>query len=138
MSASLNFHVGTAAPGCPSERNSPGSSFCPSFALKSGGASPRWTAEGGCPLRRLCSIQEILPIQRVPLRRTKARIAYDAPQLFFGCAVVHTRGADDVLLQHHGAHVVAAEAQAHLADFQSLGHPTGLHVQKIRKIEPRN
>src|ERR1035441_9374280 len=84
------------------------------------------------------SVQKILPVQRIPLRRTEARIAYDAPQFLFGCAVGHARGADHVLLQHHRAHVVAAEAQAHLADFQSLRDPTGLHVQEIRKIEPRN
>src|SRR5208282_1460416 len=87
---------------------------------------------------RITSVEEILPVQRVPLRRTEACIAYDAPQLFFGCAVGHACGADNVLLQHHRAHVVAAEAQAHLADFQSLGHPAGLHVHEIRKIETRN
>src|ERR1035438_3073921 len=84
------------------------------------------------------SVQKILPVQGIPLRRTEARIAYDAPQFFFSGAVGYTSGADDVFLQHYRAHVVAAEAQAHLADFQTLRHPTGLHVQKIRKIEPRN
>src|ERR1017187_3709507 len=77
------------------------------------------------------SVQEILPVQRVPLRRPEARISYDAPQFFFGCAVGDARGADDILLQHYRAHVIAAEAQSHLADFQPLRHPTGLYVQKI-------
>src|SRR4029077_4104226 len=106
---------------------------CPSLHSRAAGLR---LAGGGCPYASFGLVQKILPVQRIPLRWTEARIAYDASQLFFGCAVVHACGADNVFFQHHGAHVVAAETQTHLADFQSLRHPTGLHVQKIRKIEP--
>src|SRR5580658_8064305 len=78
--------------------------------------------------KRFKSVQKILPVQRIPLRRTETRISYDAPQLFFGGAIVYTGGADDVLFEHHRAHVVAPEAQAHLADLQSLRYPAGLDI----------
>src|ERR1700690_505943 len=77
------------------------------------------------------SIQKILPVQSIPLRRTKPRIAYDAPQFFFGGAVGHARSTHYVFLQHHRAHVISPKPQAHLADLQSLRHPTRLHVQEI-------
>ncbi len=81
------------------------------------------------------SIQEILPIQRIPLRGPKSRIADNPPQLFFRGAVVHTGGSHYVFFQHDGAYVVAAEAEAHLADFQALRDPARLHIQKVREIE---
>ena len=42
--------------------------------------------------------------------------------------LVDAGGAHDVFFEHDGADVVAAEAQAHLADFQALRDPAGLHV----------
>src|SRR5438309_5934372 len=84
------------------------------------------------------SIQEVRPVQRVPLRRLKPRITNNAAQLFFSSAVGHAGGANDVFFEHHRADVVAAEAQAHLADFQSLGNPAGLHIEKIREAQPRD
>jgi hypothetical protein len=60
----------------------------------------------------LPSIQEIRPIQRIPLHRLKPRVADDAAQLLFCGAVGHAGGADYVFFQHYGSDVVAAEAQA--------------------------
>ena len=39
------------------------------------------------------SIQKILPVERIALCWAKARIPYDAPQFFFGCAVGDSGGA---------------------------------------------
>src|ERR1700685_3512727 len=78
-------------------------------------------------------IQEVLPVQRIPLRRPEARVADDAAQLFFCRAVGHACGSYYVFFQHHRAYVVAAEAEAHLADFQALRYPTGLHVEEVRE-----
>src|SRR6266478_8777387 len=128
---------GTAAPRLSKRAQLARAFVCPSLHSRAAGLRPA-DSRGRAAVPTRDSIQKILPVQRVPLRRTEARIPYDAPQLFFGCAVVDARRADDVFLKHHGAHVVAAETQAHLADFQSLRHPTGLHIQKIREIEPRN
>ena len=71
------------------------------------------------------------PIERVALRGLEAGVADDAAQLFFGGAVGDAGGAHHVLFQHDRAHVVAAEAQAHLADFQTLRHPARLHVHEV-------
>jgi hypothetical protein len=46
------------------------------------------------------SVQKVLPIQRIPLRRPESRIADDAPQLFFCRAVRHACGSYYVFFQH--------------------------------------
>jgi hypothetical protein len=61
--------------------------------------------------------QEVSAIQRIPLRRSEPRVADDAAEFFFRGAVGDTGGAHDVFFKHHRTDVVAAEAQAHLADF---------------------
>ena len=83
-------------------------------------------------------VQEVLPIQRIPLRGPESRVANDAAQLFFGRAIRHTRGSYYVFFEHHRAYVVAAEAQAHLADFEALRDPARLHVEEVREIEARD
>src|SRR5271165_2985205 len=88
--------------------------------------------------KRKASVQKELRIQRVPLRRTEAGIADDAAQLFFGSAVAHTGGAHHVLLNHHRANIVAAEAQSGLADLQPLRHPARLHVLEVAEEKPRD
>jgi hypothetical protein len=110
---------------------------CP---FHTGGALAPRTAEGGCPHmdRGHPLVQEVLPIEGVALGGAEARIADDAAQLFFGGAIVHARGSDYIFFQHHRPHVVAAEAEAHLADFQALRHPARLHIQEIREIEARD
>jgi hypothetical protein len=80
-------------------------------------------------------IQKILPVQRIPLCGPKSCIANNPAQFFFRRAVVHSRGADYVFFQHHAADIVAAEAQAHLADLQALRNPARLHIEEIRKKE---
>lgn len=58
------------------------------------------TREMGHPYG-LSLIQEVLPIQRVPLGRAEPRVADDAAQLLFCGAVGHAGGADYVFFQHH-------------------------------------
>src|SRR5258708_6884430 len=88
--------------------------------------------------RLIVLVEEVLPIQRIALRRTESRIADDAAEFFFSRAVRHACGSYYVFFQHHRAYVVAAEAEAHLADFQALRDPTRLHVQEVRQEESRD
>ncbi len=98
------------------------------------GQPRRLSPHGPC----LILVQEELPVERIPLRRPEACIANDSAQLFFCRAVGHAGGSHYIFFQHHRADIVAAEAQAHLADFQALRDPTGLHVQEVRKIKARD
>ena len=50
---------------------------------------------------RLRLVQEILAVQRIPLRGTETRVTDDPPQLFLGRAVGDTGCSHNVLLQHH-------------------------------------
>ena len=59
-------------------------------------------------------------------------------RFLLGRAVGHSGGADDVFFEHHRAHVVSAEAQAELTDFQSLRHPARLHVLEVREEQARD
>jgi hypothetical protein len=61
-------------------------------------------------------VQEVLPIQRVPLCRPEAGVADNSAQLFFRDAVGYACGSYYVFFKHHRAYVVAAEAQACLED----------------------
>jgi hypothetical protein len=79
------------------------------------GRAAKWRA-GGAKFPFYHSIQKILPIQRIPLRRTEPRIANNPSQLFFGRAVGHARRPHNVFLEHDGTHIIAAEPQPHLAD----------------------
>src|ERR1700722_2892435 len=101
---------------------------------------PRTAEDGGShmavPQRTL--IQEVLAIQRISLRGAKAGVADDAAEFFFGGAIVDAGGADYILFKHHRADVVAAEAQSHLEDFESLCDPTRLHIQEVREIQARD
>jgi hypothetical protein len=83
-------------------------------------------------------VQEVLAVQRVALGWAEAGVADDAAQLFFGGAVGYACGSYYIFFEHYRAYVVAAEAQAHLADFQALRDPTGLHVEEVREIEARD
>src|SRR4051812_44932218 len=87
---------------------------------------------------RALLIKEVRPVERIPLHWFEAGVADDAAKLFFRGAIGYTGGADYVFFEHHGADVVAAEAQAELADFQSLGDPARLHIQKIREEQARD
>src|SRR6059036_2856887 len=81
--------------------------------LDAGDAASRVSTRGSW--QHATSIQEIRSIQGISLRGPEARIAYDAAQFFFGCAIIHSRRPDHILFQHHGTNVVSAEAQTHLA-----------------------
>src|SRR6202044_2243243 len=98
--------------------------------------SEKWGTRHGLVSQAL--VKEVLPVQRIPLRGAESRIADDPTQFLFRSAVRHAGGAHYVFFQHHGANVVAAEAQAHLADFEALRDPTGLHVEEVRQIQARD
>src|SRR5260370_32701887 len=83
--------------------------------------------------RLIVLVEEVLPVQRVALGGAESRIADDAAEFFFSRAVRHACGSYYVFFEHHRAYVVAAEAQAHLADFQALRYPPGLHVEEVRE-----
>ena len=68
-------------------------------------------------------VQEVLPIQSVALRRSESCVANNPAEFFFCRAVGYACGSYYIFFQHHRAYVVAAEAQAHLADFQTLRYP---------------
>src|SRR5215208_5093526 len=55
-------------------------------------------------------------------------VAYDLDLVH---AIARARGAHDVLLDHHAAHVVRAEREAQLPDFPSLRYPRRLEVVEI-------
>src|SRR5579864_2901947 len=46
------------------------------------------------------SVQKVRSIQRVPLHRPEPGVANDAAKFFFGRAVGHAGGADDVFFKH--------------------------------------
>src|ERR1035441_9817001 len=81
------------------------------------------------------SVQEIGAVQCVALLRDKAGIADDAAEFLFAGPVMGAGGGDDVLFDHDTAHVVAAEAQTHLARLQTLRYPTGLHILEVLEID---
>src|SRR2546423_13815643 len=65
-------------------------------------------------------------VERVALYRRLADRADQVDELLRRRAVRRPRGRDDVLLDHHRAQVVGAEAEGDLADLQPLRHPRGL------------
>src|SRR5438445_835756 len=67
----------------------------------------------------------------------KAGVLDVAHDLDFVHAVARAGGADDILLDHHAAHVVRAVREAQLADLAALGHPGGLQVVEIVEDDPR-
>ena len=77
-------------------------------------------------------IQKVLPIQRISLGGAESGVADNAAQFLFRGAVGHACSPHYIFFQHHRANVVAAEAQSHLANFQALCDPTGLHIHEIR------
>ena len=55
-------------------------------------------------------VQEILPVQRIPLGWTEAGVADDSAQFFFCRAVGDAGGAHHVFFQHHRPDIIAPEA----------------------------
>src|SRR5271165_4320309 len=84
------------------------------------------------------SIQEELCVQRVALRGTESGIADDAAQLLLRSAIANAGRAHHVLLDHYRTHVVAAETQAGLADFQALCHPARLNILEVAEEDARD
>ena len=80
----------------------------------------------------------VYPVQGIALGWLESRVTNNAAQFFFRGAVGHSGSPDNIFFQHHRSHVVATKAQAHLADFQSLGYPTGLNIQEVREVQPGN
>ncbi len=81
-------------------------------------------------------VEEHRAVERIALHRLKSRVTDDSTQLFFGGAVAGACGFDDILFEHDGAYVVAAEVEAELEHFEALGDPAGLHVLDVVEIEP--
>src|SRR5882724_1702661 len=83
-------------------------------------------------------IQEIRAIECVALGRFEPGVPDNSAELFFRGAIRYTRGTYHIFFEHDRSDVVAAEAQTHLTDFQSLGHPARLHIQEVREVQPGN
>src|SRR5258706_7818412 len=83
-------------------------------------------------------VQEVLSVEGIALGRAEAGVADYAAKLLFCRAVRHACGSYYIFFEHHRADVVAAEAEAHLADFQALRDPARLHVQEVREVEARD
>ena len=60
-----------------------------------------------------------------------------ADDLDFVHAVAGAGRADDVLFDHHAAHVVGAEGETELPDLAALRHPRRLQVVEVVEHEPR-
>ena len=60
-----------------------------------------------------------------------------AHDLDFVHAVAGAGGADDVLLDHHAAHVVGAVGEAQLPDLAALRHPRRLQVVEVVEDDAR-
>src|SRR5258708_4514787 len=67
----------------------------------------------------------------------EARVLDVADDLDFVHAVAGAGGADDVLLDHHAAHVIRAVRQAELTDLAALRDPRRLQARKIVEDDPR-
>lgn len=76
-------------------------------------------------------VQKVRTVESVTLFGDKAGIADEAAEVFFTGVVVGSGLRDDVFFDHDAAHVIAAKAEAHLADLQTGGDPTGLDVGDV-------
>ena len=98
-------------------------------------------AEHGAPIfvrYEAALIEEHGAVEGVALDGLEAGVADDAAEFFFRGAVAGAGGFDDVLFEHDGAYVVAAEAQAQLEDLEALRDPAGLHVLDVVEVEARD
>ena len=77
-------------------------------------------------------------VVHVPPLGDEAGVLDVADDLDLVHAVARAGGADDVLLDHHAAHVVRAEGEAELADLAALRHPRRLQVVEVVEHEPRD
>src|SRR5215210_644166 len=77
-------------------------------------------------------------VQRVALHGRLAERPDQVDELLRRRAVGRAGGRDDVLLDHHGPHVVRAEAERHLADLQALRHPRRLDVRHVVEVDARD
>ena len=69
--------------------------------------------------------------------RREAGVLDVADDLDFVHAVARAGGANDVLLDHHAAHVVGAVRQAQLSDLAALGDPRRLQVVEVVEHDAR-
>src|ERR671924_969863 len=99
--------------------------------------TPREGSQTGGPTRPPRSVPDFdLAVERVPLDRRLAERLDQMDELLGRGAVRGTGGRDDVLLDHHRAHVVRPESQRDLTDLHPLRHPRGLDVGNVVQIEP--
>ena len=84
------------------------------------------------------SVEEHGAVEGVALDGFEAGVADDAAEFFFSGAVGCSGCFDDVLFEHDGAYVVAAEVEAELENLEALRDPGGLHVFDVVEVEARN
>src|SRR5205823_3671655 len=68
------------------------------------------------------------------LAGNKAGVFNDPSKLSVVCTIFRAGGADDVLLDHDASHVVHAESQPHLSDFQADRKPGHLNIGKVIEV----
>src|SRR4029453_5396399 len=74
-------------------------------------------------------------VQRVSLYRGLAQRLDRADEVLGGRTMRGARRGDDVLLDHHGAHVVGAERESDLTDLHPLRHPARLNVVDVVEVD---
>src|ERR1051325_11598194 len=74
-------------------------------------------------------------VQRVSLHGRLAERLDRADEVVGRSAVRRARRRDYVCLDHHGAHVVGAEAERDLADLHPLRHPARLDVVDVVEVD---
>src|SRR5436190_11736328 len=77
-------------------------------------------------------------VERVALHRGLPERLDRAHEVVCRGAVRRAGRRDDVLLDHHRAHVVGAEAEGDLADLHALRHPARLDVVDVVEVDPRH
>src|ERR1017187_3641134 len=83
----------------------------------------KWTIalKGPCLFTASCQSTRLFP-SSVLKNIWPISASSDAAEFFFAGPVMGAGGGNDVLFDHDAAHVVAAEAQTHLARLQTLRH----------------
>ena len=66
--------------------------------------------------------------------RNVAGVGNDAAQLAFVGAIAHARRIHHIFFDQDAAHIVSAELQAELADFDSRRQPTRLDVIDVVEV----
>ena len=82
--------------------------------------------------------QDVGAVQRVALRGNIACVGDDAAKLGFVRAVAYASRVHNIFFNQYAAHVIGAELQSDLADFDSGREPARLNVVDVVEIQPAN